>query len=264
LDTHRIRLEGTYNFRDFGGYRTADGALVKRGVLYRSEHLAKLSPRAFGQFTALGIRLLVDLRTEGERSQRPNALPPNHGIRLEHLPISIVPELERRRSPLAWPWFIASGGLDHVNEEAMLKVYRDLGERAAEAIGRLFRLLLDPANHPALIHCMGGRDRTGCSAALILSVLGVPLDTVVADYELTNECTRSSLGRVTRSLRLMSLFQLSEERIRTLLLAHPAHLRAALDSRCATYGSVEGYLRERIGFSDAEQQRLRSMLLVRD
>ena len=67
-----LHLASAPNFRDVGGYRTADGQWVKMGVLYRSEALSKLSPADYETVQGLGIKLVCDLRTEYERNKDPD------------------------------------------------------------------------------------------------------------------------------------------------------------------------------------------------
>jgi protein-tyrosine phosphatase len=261
MEDRLIRLEGTYNFRDFGGYETADGRRVKRQRLYRSDSLARLSRRAFDRFSSLGIRLLVDFRSEAERRLRPNVLPPGGDLRVEHLPVSIAPELERKWSRLGAIWFLVSGRMNRFDREFMLGIYRRIAQTAAPALSRLFRLLVDPASYPVLLLCAGGRDRTGFGAAMVLSALGVPPEMVVSDYHLTHVYTAEPVERVVKALRLLSLFRLSADRLRGFMQARSEYLRVAFQSVRARYGSVDAYLQGEIGLGDADRQALRSLLL---
>lgn len=256
-----VRLQGTYNFRDFGGYETVDGLLVRRGRLYRSDNLSRLSEGALPQLSALGIRLLVDFRTEFERCQRPNVLPAGHDIRVEHLPLSVMPELEKKWSKRELVHFLASRGIDRYGSAYMEGAYRSMAEKAADTVARLFELLSDPANHPALMLCAAGRDRTGFGAAMVLSALGVPLEAILHDYCLTNVCATPVLERRARWLRMLALFRVSGEKLRDFLEVRPAYLLAAVGAMQDSYGSVDGYLRERASLSEERRQVLRSLLL---
>jgi len=258
-----IPLEGTYNFRDFGGYPAAGGTMVKRRTLYRSDNLSQLSPRAFARFASLGIRLLVDLRTEYESVHRPNATPPGLDLRVERLPISIAPELEKKWSNLEKAWFMLSGRMERLDLEYTFDLYRRLVENAAPALARLFELLLDPGAYPVLILCMAGRDRTGFAAAMVLSALGVPLETVLEDYCLTDVYAAKSMDRMVRTMRALSLFRTTSQTIRQFFAARPEYLRSAIEAIESAHGSVEAYLRDRAGLTDASRTTLRSLLLER-
>ncbi len=64
------------NLRDLGGYETRDGATVVRGLVYRSNQLAPISPGDMEKVARLGLKNDYDLRTEAERTPHPDELPP--------------------------------------------------------------------------------------------------------------------------------------------------------------------------------------------
>ena len=69
---HSLHLASAPNLRDIGGYRTGDGKWVKVGLLYRSDGLDALTDADLATVQALGIKLVCDLRTDGERSSKPD------------------------------------------------------------------------------------------------------------------------------------------------------------------------------------------------
>lgn len=261
MDPRRIPLEGTFNFRDLGGYAAADGRVVRQGMLYRSDNFSKVPPRAHPQFSALGLRLLVDLRTELECRVRPNSLP-GGATRVEHLPISFAPELEKKWSIGEQFAFFAGGGIQRCDRSYVLDCYTRLPQRAAPSLRRLLTLLQEPGNYPAVFHCMGGRDRTGFSAAMILTILGVPRPAILADYHLTEKYASPEVDRRIVLMRAMSLFRVPRETLREFLGAREEYLQTAFSAVEQQYGSVEAYLRQEAGFSDSSAETLRSLLLV--
>jgi protein-tyrosine phosphatase len=70
-----VELDGAVNFRDFGGYRTKDGARVRDGLLFRSGTMAGLTERGIRDFAALGIGVICDLRRPAELEEEPTPLP---------------------------------------------------------------------------------------------------------------------------------------------------------------------------------------------
>lgn len=257
----RIPLGGTYNFRDLGGYTTVDGRVVKPGRIYRSDNLARLSSRSFDRFLGLGVKLIVDLRTPAERERRPNRLPPGHTIRTEHLPVSLMPALEKSTGAVGLAWTLLRAPARTFPPDRIFGMYGDLVDNAAPALTRFFKLVADPANHPLLFMCAGGKDRTGFTAAMLLHALGVPRETITADYALTGEYGAHLLERVVRNLRLLSLYRLPEENIRALLLARPEYLHTALKRVEERHGTVAGYLANRLGVGEAQLERLKELLL---
>jgi protein-tyrosine phosphatase len=261
MQERTIALKGTCNFRDFGGYPAADGTVVKRGMLYRSDNLSQLSPRAFERFMALGIRSLADLRTEAERLYRPNTVPPGANLRVAPLPMSNAPQLDRRWTSLEKAWFMLSGGMKRVDRSFTAEMYRGMPGRNGPALAGLFRLLLDPDAYPVLIMCSAGRDRTGFAAAMTLSALGVPAAAVLEDYCLMEDGAARVRERFVRNMRALSLFRASRATIREFFAPQPEYLLAAFEAIERDHGSVENYLRERAGLSVAGRDALRAMLL---
>ena len=74
--TRIIDLEGVLNFRDLGGYKAADGRLVRKGQIFRSAELSGLTDADLAAVEALGIKAVFDLRSNEERAARPPAQQP--------------------------------------------------------------------------------------------------------------------------------------------------------------------------------------------
>lgn len=257
----RVALEGTCNFRDFGGYATSDGRRVRRGALFRSDNLGRLEESAHADLRALDLRTLVDLRTANERATRPNRLPPWGAPREEHLPISLVPELELRWTTREKLRFVLRGHVHKLDAARLLQAYRELPSRASGPLRRVFELLLQPPGGPLLLLCMGGKDRTGFCAAMVLSALGVPRDLVLEDYDLTNRFAAARVHHVLRLLRFLSLNRVRTDALRPFLEARREYLMAAFEVIDARHGGVEAYLAAAAGLGPAERAALRATLV---
>jgi len=248
-----IPLDGTHNFRDFGGYATRDGRSVRWGMLYRSDDLAELNEADVATFRKLGIRWLCDFRTGPERSADVDRLPPSGGPVVENLTITAANLGDLRERVLS--------GADEDYAQLLREANREFVTNAADRFETLFDRLADPRNLPALIHCTAGKDRTGLAAALVLVSLGVPRETVYRDYLLTNHYAREHIERTLLLIRFASFFRTDPEQVRPLLDVRREYLEAAFTAIEAHYGSVERYLREALQVSDAERARLRASLL---
>jgi len=174
-----IPLEGARNFRDFGGYYTEDGRLVKKGLLFRSDGLSRLTATDFGRISQLGIRTICDLRRDKERLRSPTNWH-DANARIYHLP------LLGETGPTAVDKIAAMGERCDARaaRDIMVNIYRGLitGAQARQNYRRMFSLLSARENLPVLIHCSGGKDRTGVSCALILWFLGVPRADIIDNY----------------------------------------------------------------------------------
>lgn len=251
-----LSLEGAENFRDLGGYRGRDGRQVRWGAVYRSNALSRLSDRDVGLLSALKIRLLCDLRTREEQEARPNRLPPDDPP--EVLSLSILP---KATSPLEEVLrsgrFRDAAGRDGLSaaelRRAMSNLYRSYARDHTAEYGTLLRRIAAAENRPTLVHCAAGKDRTGFAAALLLRALGVPLDQVLDDYELTNRVAEGWIRRAEADGY--------PPHAHVVIRADADFLLAAFDEIDARYGSLEDYLREGLGLDETLQAALCTALL---
>jgi protein-tyrosine phosphatase len=254
----RIALAGAENFRDLGGYRTADGRTVRWGRLYRSDNPDRLTSADAAALGALGLRLVCDLRTPAERAGRPSPFAASAAAAVVECPVDVPaldPERVRRR---LLGGRVSPGELRDLLLAANRAYVADFAPQFGAVLGRL----AEPGNLPALIHCAGGKDRTGFAAALALLAVGVPRPTVVEDYLLTNRYTRRTTRRRTWLVFVASRFAVRPREMRALLEARAEYLEAAFALMEARHGSIEGYLRHALGVTDERRARLRAALLT--
>lgn len=159
--------EGCFNVRDLGGLPTVDGRVTRRGAVVRGDAPDGLTPAGWAALRAHGTRTIVDLREEDERAGGPPA-----GIEAVQLPLDGEdPEFwERWRSG---PQF------------ATPLYYRAHLERFPERSARVIAAVAGATPGGVLVHCVGGRDRTGQIAMLLLALAGVAPAEIAADYELS-------------------------------------------------------------------------------
>ena len=172
LPTRLLQLQGCVNFRDLGGYRTADGQQTRWRQLFRADGLNRLSLDDHALLTDVGLATVVDLRTIGEAEQRGRFPVEEVPVRYFDLPLTdVLPSPEELP---AWrqPSYVADRYLEMVS-------------RGGPVLRRAITVLADAGALPAVVHCSAGKDRTGVLSALILAFLGVPDETIAADYALS-------------------------------------------------------------------------------
>jgi protein-tyrosine phosphatase len=246
-------VEGCPNLRDLGGYEATDGRRVRWGRIFRSSNLGRLSDKGLGQIKRLGIRLVCDFRTEAETRKLPDRFPDSEAIGYVRLPVQ-----HGDFEPTSVFERIKKGDYDWISEHFMLQGYIDSVERHPQVWARLFKLLLDPRNRPLLLHCTGGKDRTGVAAALILLALGVPEKTVVEDYGLSDEFNAPVRQEINDALRPLGVDICKVEPYFT---APESRIRALLEYIEDRYGSAVDYLVKKAGVSEALLNRLKEDLL---
>jgi protein-tyrosine phosphatase len=236
-------LQGASNFRDVGGYRNANGQRVRRGRVFRSDHLAGLTTEDLARVQALGIAHSLDFRGVAEYTATPYAIP---GV--QRVALTIEPTVIARMQAL-----VAQGIVPTTEEtvELMRETYRDFVNRNADTFGRFLKHLLEQAS-PQVFHCTAGKDRTGFAAALLLSALGVQRTTIEHDYLLTNQVYK-------RDARLEG--QGHPHVMKVLWQVQPAFLQAAFEAVDAQHGGMNDYLHGAVGLSTQEVTELQRMLL---
>jgi protein-tyrosine phosphatase len=238
----RIALEGCFNFRDLGGYPTAEGRQVRWRRLFRSDALHHLTPRDVAVCVdELGIGDVVDLRSSGELRAEGRGLLESAPLRYHHLPLfdGALPEGESRAEALT-----------------LSDRYFLMAEFAREPIARVVTTLAG-ADAPAVYHCAAGKDRTGVVSAVLLGLLGVRDEIIVADYA----ASRENLDAVIERLMSAEGYQeMLESLPPDTLHAEPATMIALLERVRERYGSMQGYA-EAIGVTPATLSRLRDALL---
>jgi protein-tyrosine phosphatase len=240
-----VPLEGGSNFRDLGGYRTADGRRVRRSAVFRSAHLGTLTETDRAALRRLGVRTIVDLRGVNEAAETPHRI---DGIDCRIVGAHIEPGIgDKIRRAIedgsATPFLMVSYLTEH---------YRDYPRRCTPGFRTLFATLSDGQHRPVVFHCTAGKDRTGFASALLLTLLGVPWETVIEDYLRTNELWIGHIGRYP---------ELDIDTRAAIIEARQPYLEAAFEVVKADFGSAEAFAEQALGLGPAARQRLRSELL---
>jgi len=183
-----IHLKGTTNTRDLGGYKTGDDRTVRWRQIIRSENLSRLTASDFQLLEEIGVKTVVDLRTEREYEQSPTVWQGDHPPVFYHFPIGDAHNdwFNAQRKMIKSNRFTEEESLEH-----MVEGYRMIVEEGPASLQKMMDLVLDQSNWPILIHCSAGKDRAGVATALILEALGVDRATIMEDFLLTNEVGKS-------------------------------------------------------------------------
>lgn len=247
----RIEVEGTLNLRDVGGYPTRDGGRVRRGLVFRSDHLHLVTDVGLAALGALGLRTVVDLRFEREVAQQPSRLPEGTAVVRAH------PDGMESADQGGLLEQIIAGEIAEFTLDDFAVKYREMVSDGVGMIVTVLTHLAEPAHLPALFHCTAGKDRTGLSAALLLRLLGVDDGWVRRDYWLTNPYRTER--RIAEMTPILAEAGVGIERVRALFVADAAFLDAAL-AHVDAHGGTEAYLCAH-GLDPAVPAVLRSLLV---
>ena len=174
MTSRRVALRGPVNFRDLGGYPTADGRSVQWGRAYRSDSLHRLDEADGPRLAELGIVTAIDFRANDELDRI--GIGPLGDLDVRHVHLATIDRaLHGREMP------------DVSQLRTAAEIYFTMLETGAPSYAEALREMAEPGALPAVFFCMAGKDRTGVFAALLLGLLGVPDEHIVADYALTAE-----------------------------------------------------------------------------
>ena len=244
--SHLIHFDKLNNTRDLGGMRTTDGRLIREHLLFRSGSLSELSDHDMETLSGT-IRTVVDLRSDGEREQKPDLMIP--GVNYIHIPIvenltgGITREKEADMSLIREFIFKPDEAKAYMTE-----MYRGFAEdAAARQYGRFMQLLLDGS--PVLWHCSAGKDRAGIASVIIEEALGVGREDIIEDYLKTGEYIRKDIENLTGVIKQLvgTDHDLPPETLQYLFGVEKDYLMtfyAAVDEKS---GSMDSFLEESLG-----------------
>lgn len=253
-----LTLEGVDNFRDFGGYRTADGRTLRRGLLYRSASHSRATDADLTRLADLEIAVVVDLRSKDERAREPSRRPPTFSGAV----IEAVADGDEEDS---WREHVASSALSAESFRAyLIDYYRQapFNSRHIDLFTRYFDALAH-CGGPVLIHCAAGKDRTGLLAALTHHLVGVHGADIVSDYLLTNDPQRMAerLPMVSEAIRELSGRAPDPAAVMTIMGVDETYLDTAMGVIEARFGSTDAYLERALGITPQKRDSIRARLL---
>ena len=255
-----LPLEGIRNFRDYGGYAGANGARIKRGMLWRSGHHCEATEADLERVHALGLATVFDLRGDSERALYPC-------LRHREFTAEVRYEPGETAGLSGAAAHEAAGQGVRSGEDARLAMIR-LNEGMPwrpvllATLRMHFAELAAPAG-PTLLHCVAGKDRTGLACALTHHVLGVHPDDAMADYLLTNAAIDVDERVRVNGAALRDRYgaEMDDGAVRALISVAPEYLGTALAAIRERHGTVDAYLGEVLGVGAAEMSAIRAALL---
>ena len=218
-----LGLEMVWNDRELGGYVMADGRRIKEGLLLHSGRLCDATPEDVELLSSkYHVRMIADLRNDGEVAAKPDAE---------------IPGAELRQ-------FVLYGTKDEEGFDNPVYIRYLVTQTAKTGYKGMFDALLETEEGAFLWHCKSGKDRTGLAAMLILTALGADEDTIFYDFLLTNAVNEAEPD-------MDGAGPVKEE-----------DMRLAIDYLTETYGSVMGYITDALGVSEADIKVLQDRYLT--
>jgi len=252
-----IDFDRVLNFRDFGGWETADGAHVARGKLYRSAAFNDATEADLAKLDAMALRFLVDLRRPEERAHEPNKwvneacrhIFNDEGAGGPALPPHLIALMQSDLTPQSTRAYMMALYREIPFDPRLIQLYRDWFAELREG-------------GAGVIHCAAGKDRTGIGCALTLLALGVDEEAVFADYDFTNQAVdlQSRMPRIQARMEERLGKRLDPAALKPMLGVEIDYLREALNVIEAKHGSAIAYIDDVLGVGAAERAVLKETL----
>ena len=245
-----VKMDKLFNFRDLGGYYNSNGKQIRWGKIYRSSSLVNATSQDAKILNNLGIRTVIDLRTEWERYRYPS----------KYLAPQIF-NLPLRGNPA---FFFADKILSGEKKSGDIKVYNQsafsfLLENNSEYFIEIFDILLDVGNYPVLINCFSGRERTAVVSALILAALDIDMDQIINEYMLTNE--QIDVGSFMSETNIFLQDQEIQEAFTTLFREHRGTITYSFDKLIKEYGSLDNFFNNELNLTAKKREKLKEIML---
>jgi protein-tyrosine phosphatase len=236
----RLQIEGAHNVRDLGGYRTQDGGRTRWRRFLRTDSMHRLTAAAQTVLLEYGVGTIIDLRRTQEVKAEPNVFADSTAVQYHHLnmigdeDLGIVPAPE-----------------DAAMSLQIAHSYYGYLDQCHAMVNRILGTLAAAQNQVALFHCASGKDRTGLIAALLLGLVGVPEETIIADYGLTAHYSIGPYLTFPNADAAITTWEDYQARF-----CPPKTMRLVLAHLARRYGGVEGYMRT-VGLSQDQIDGLR-------
>ncbi|MBO1305686.1 tyrosine-protein phosphatase [Enterococcus sp. 669A] len=267
-----VQLEEAINVRDMGGYETADGRLTKWGLLFRGDQLSKLTEADVKLLERMGLKTIVDYRSEHERTLNPNREIGTVKVNVHADPQSSFSEaaanaidLHEENAKLVRQLEEGKVEAKYINGrgENVIEDYRELvtSEAAQKAYSKFLLACAETDNAPLIHHCRGGKDRTGLGSMFLLLLLGVKEEEIIQDYILTG------IIREERNHYKYLLYrELTDNEdylayLMAMIETRREFIKASIDRIYELYATVDDYFVQHLGLSRDQIEEMKTFYL---
>ncbi len=245
-----VHAENIINIRDVGGYRNQEGRQVKWGKIYRSASLSNARKNDIDILNELGIKTLIDLRTDKESEISPPAFNAQQYIRIPFRSLNLQFVLKD---------ILANKMTRNEVIDKQKDFHVNFIVQNADHLIRYFQILSDPNNYPLIVFCSMGKDRAGIVIAITLAALDVNEDQIHQDYMFSNtyvDYTRVMLNSDT-------LPDNAQEALSAFLIAQETTIKYTRHFLAEKYGSVEEYFSKELKMDNSKIEKLKDVLLYK-
>jgi protein-tyrosine phosphatase len=245
--TRTLEWDGCLNVRDLGGVPLADGGHTRYGAFVRADNIRRLSDDGWRALADHGVVRIVDLRWPEELDDDPP-----RDVNADVVHVSLLGELDVDYKDDIAAYMAADDPAGY-----WVSSYTSFLEEHRENFGRALAAIADAPEGVVVVHCAGGKDRTGLISALLLRLAGASIDDIAADYALSEE----NLNAGPRSWIESAPNETVRRQREFMQQTPPAAMARTLELLEARWGGVQSYLRA-AGLTDSQLVRLEQRLVA--
>jgi protein-tyrosine phosphatase len=238
--SRHLEWEGCLNARDLGGLPTLDGGETRWRSVIRADYPGTLTPAGLEAMLDYGVRTLIDIRSPQEAAAECYNWAEASSCRRLHLPIEK---------------YYPHVGVLIRQATSLVETYCIMVDAYPDCVAAILAAIAEAPPGGVLVHCWSGKDRTGTIVALLLTIAGVPVDAIAADYAISQERLWPEYEQ-----RLRQGPPDKPETLWTKPLAEPAAIYTFLEHMVTHYGGVQAYLAQ-AGLSADQILQLRRRLV---
>ena len=228
LRSRDLVWDGCLNVRDLGGHPTEGGTETRFGEVVRADSVRQLTDEGWEALVNYGVRTIVDLRSDEELEADPPAELP---VRVVH-----VPFFDDRADVFEQVEAASIRAANHA--EATREVYLIFLEHFRPNVAAAVEAVAEGLDGAVVVHCHGGKDRTGLVTAFLLRLAGVPIEEIAVDYALSEVRLRTRHEQWFAE----AADEAELERLHRIAATPAESMVGVLEELERRYGSVESYL----------------------
>ncbi|KDQ34099.1 hypothetical protein PLEOSDRAFT_1095617 [Pleurotus ostreatus PC15] len=254
-----ITVDGLVNLRDALASKTSagfSGQIARPSYIYRSGEPAKVTDQGRAQFMALGIKKVFDLRSQTEIKSYQAPPLEIDGVEVVNCPIM----KDEAFDPASLAKRLSSFDTDEV--KTFLALYFSFLKAGGPSVELILRHIRDQKDHPCLIHCTAGKDRTGVFVALIQLLAGMGEEDIINDYALTTYGLQPLLPTLLKRFEANEVYKNNWSGALNMATAKAETFRAFLSAFREKYGTVEQYIKAKTSLNDDDIEIIRANLLI--
>ena len=241
-------LKSVMNFRDAMDLPGNSGSKPKRGLIFRSASVDRISRKDIEQLKSLGIKTIIDLRAPHEYSKRKVFIPEMNRL---SLPLDFEKVTRERLKPL-----IMKKNQEEAVQKVINELYIEILDAAKPVLNEIAKIILTSGKTPLLIHCRAGKDRTGIVCALLQMIAGAGRESIVENFMKSNDYLLPVFRKRLKLRKILSFGIFPSKEILDAITLRKENIEQVLERVENHYGGIKGYLSQ-AGFDLNEYEALR-------